>query len=47
MMEINSGIKNMIEKNAMGLATIDEEGKPHNIAVAYAKVISKNEIIIR
>ena len=43
---INEGIKNMIENNALGLATIDNEGNPHNIAVAYVKVISKNQIII-
>ena len=43
---INEGIKNMIENNAMGLATIDKEGKPHNIAVGYVKVVSKNQIVI-
>lgn len=43
---INEGIKNMIENNAMGLATINKEGNPHNIAVAYVKVISKNQLII-
>ena len=43
---INSGIKNMIENNALGLATSDKDGNPHNIAVGYLKVISKNEIII-
>jgi len=45
-MEINQGIKNMIETNAIGLATTDKNGNPHNIAVAYLKVISNNEIII-
>jgi predicted pyridoxine 5'-phosphate oxidase superfamily flavin-nucleotide-binding protein len=44
--EINEGIKNMIEENAMSLATIDKKGNPHNIAVGYVKVISKNELII-
>ena len=45
-MEINEGIKNMIEKNAMGLATVDKEGKPHNIAVGYVQVVSKNQLLI-
>ncbi len=45
-MEINLGIKSMIENNACGLATIGKDGTPHNIAVAYLKVISKNEIIV-
>ena len=43
---LNEGIKNMIEKNALGLATIDSSGNPHNIAVAYVKVISDDELII-
>jgi predicted pyridoxine 5'-phosphate oxidase superfamily flavin-nucleotide-binding protein len=43
---INEGIKKMIERNAMGLATIDEKGNPHNIAVGYAKVVSRNRIVI-
>ena len=43
---INEGIKNMIENNAMGLATADKKGIPHNIAVAYVKVISKNQLLI-
>ncbi|MFA7707614.1 MAG: pyridoxamine 5'-phosphate oxidase family protein [Candidatus Pacearchaeota archaeon] len=45
-MEINQGIKNIIESNAMGFATTDKNGNPHNIAVGFAKVISKDEIII-
>ncbi len=43
---INEGMKKMIEANALGLATADETGNPHNIAVAYVKVISKNQLII-
>ena len=43
---INEGMKKMIEENALGLATIDGEGKPHNIAVAYVKVISKEELVV-
>jgi uncharacterized protein len=43
---INEGIKGIIEENAMGLATIGVDGNPHNIAVAYVKVVSDNELII-
>ena len=43
---INEGMKKMIETNALGLATTDETGNPHNIAVAYVKVVSKNQLII-
>lgn len=43
---INEGIKKMIEENALGLATIDKEGNPHNIAIAYVKVISKNQLLV-
>jgi len=45
-MEINEGIKNMIENNALGFASVDEFGNPHNIAVGFVKVVSKNELII-
>lgn len=43
---INSGIKKMIEENALGFATVDPKGNPHNIAVGYVKVISKNQLLI-
>ncbi|MFH1238307.1 MAG: pyridoxamine 5'-phosphate oxidase family protein [archaeon] len=43
---INRGIKNMIENNALGFATIDKTGVPHNIAVGFVKVVSDNELII-
>lgn len=43
---INDGIKRMIEENALGLATTDKNGNPHNIAVGYVKVISDNQVII-
>jgi len=43
---INPGIKKIIEENACGLATVDEKGNPHNIAVGDVKVISKNQILI-
>lgn len=43
---INEGIKKVIEENAMGLATTDKQGNPHNIAVAYVKVVSNNQLVI-
>lgn len=44
-MLISLSLKKFIESNALGLATINKAGKPHNIAVAYTKVIN-NQIII-
>ena len=43
---INKGIKKMIEENALGLATVDKAGNPHNIAVGYVQVVSKNQLLI-
>ncbi len=43
---INKGIKKIIEENALGLATIDKSGNPHNIAVGYIQVISENQLVI-
>jgi len=42
---ITPGLKKFIESNAMGLATVDKDGKPHNIAVAYVKVVGDKLII--
>lgn len=39
-------IKNIIEKNPLTLATITKNNKPNIIAVAYAKVIKENQIIV-
>ena len=36
----------MIEENAMALATVDADGNPNNIAIAYVKVISDTELLI-
>lgn len=44
-MFITPGIKKLIEANALGFATADKNGKPHNIAVAYVKVFGDNIII--
>ena len=43
---INSGIKKMIEENALGLATVDKKGNPHNIAVGYVEVVSENQLVV-
>ena len=43
---INEGIKKMIEQNALGFATVNKDGTPHNIAVGYVKVVSDSELII-
>jgi len=44
-MLISLSLKKFIESNALGLATVSKAGKPHNIAIAYVKVIN-NQIII-
>jgi uncharacterized pyridoxamine 5'-phosphate oxidase family protein len=42
---VSPGLKKFIESNAMALSTIGINGKPHNIAVAYVKVIDDRLII--
>ncbi|MCX6731423.1 MAG: pyridoxamine 5'-phosphate oxidase family protein [Candidatus Parcubacteria bacterium] len=46
MIKINEELKNLIESNPLGLASADENGNPHCIAVAYVKVVSDNQILI-
>ncbi|MFH1521697.1 MAG: pyridoxamine 5'-phosphate oxidase family protein [archaeon] len=46
MTQINEGIKNIIENNALGFASIDRDGNPHNIAVGYVKVVSENQLVV-
>jgi predicted pyridoxine 5'-phosphate oxidase superfamily flavin-nucleotide-binding protein len=46
MAEINEELKDLIEKNVVALASIDESGKPHCIVVAYPKIVSKNQVVI-
>ncbi|MCX6807969.1 MAG: pyridoxamine 5'-phosphate oxidase family protein [Patescibacteria group bacterium] len=43
---INTGLKHLIENNAMALATVNPDGKPHCIAVALVKVVSENQVLI-
>ena len=42
---ISIGIKKLVEANALGFATIGKKGKPHNIAVAYVKVVGDQIVI--
>ena len=46
MITINEEQKNLIENNAIALATVDADGNPHCIAVAAVKVVSQNQILI-
>jgi predicted pyridoxine 5'-phosphate oxidase superfamily flavin-nucleotide-binding protein len=46
MVEIDKQLKNLIENNALGFATIDEDNTPHCIAVGFVKVVSKNQLLI-
>ncbi len=39
-------MKKLIEKNAMGLATVDENGDPHVIAIGDVEVVSDNQLLI-
>ena len=45
-MEIDAQLKKLIEENALAFATVDESGKPHCIAIGFAKVVSPNQILI-
>jgi uncharacterized pyridoxamine 5'-phosphate oxidase family protein len=42
---ISPGLKKFIESNAIGFATVSKNGKPHNIAVAYVKVVEDKIVI--
>jgi predicted pyridoxine 5'-phosphate oxidase superfamily flavin-nucleotide-binding protein len=44
--EINSGMKKLIEEQALGLASVDKKGIPHNMAVGFVKVIEKDKLLI-
>lgn len=44
--EINDGMKKIIEENAVALATVNSKSEPHNIAVGFVKVVSKNQLLI-
>ena len=44
--EITEDLKVLIENNALALATVSSDGKPHCIAVGYAKVVGENQILL-
>lgn len=46
MIKINKELKNLIEENALALATVNEQGQPHCIAVAFTKLVSDNQILV-
>lgn len=46
MIKITEELKTLIEENALGFATVDENGGPHCIAVGCVKVVSENQILI-
>lgn len=45
-MKIDNELKKLIEDNALAFVSVDEEGNPHCIAVAFAKVVSEDEVLI-
>lgn len=46
MLKIHKKAKKIIEENYMAFATVDKNCKPNVIAVACAKVVEKNKILI-
>jgi len=46
MVEIDKALKKLIEENALALATVDEKGNPHCIAVGFVKVVSENQVLV-
>lgn len=46
MINISPDIKNLIEQNAIAVATVDEMGDPHCITVVFVKVVSENQVLI-
>jgi len=39
-------IKSLVEGNALAFASVDSKGKPHCIAVGYAKVVGSDKVLI-
>lgn len=44
--DINAGMKKIIEENVLALASVNKKGEPHNIAVAFVKLVDKNKLLI-
>ena len=45
MNKITPEIKKLIEGNALAVATTDENGNPHCIALGFSRVVSDNQIV--
>lgn len=43
---IDKELKKLIEENALALATVDEFGNPHCIAIGFVKVVSKYQLLV-
>jgi len=46
MSKITPEIKKLIESNALALATVDENNKPHCVVVGYPKVVAESQIVL-
>lgn len=46
MINISKNIKKIIEENPVAFATVNKNDKPNVIAVAFVKVISRNQVLI-
>lgn len=46
LMQIDGGLKKMIEGNALAVATVGADGNPHCIAVAFVKVVGDDKVLI-
>lgn len=46
MVKISKNAKKIIEENPVAFATVGNAGRPNVIAVAYVKVVSKNQVLI-
>ncbi len=43
---IDENAKKMIDENPMAFSTVDKDGKPNVIGVAYVKIVPNNKLII-
>jgi predicted pyridoxine 5'-phosphate oxidase superfamily flavin-nucleotide-binding protein len=44
--DMDKQLKHLVEDNTGALASINEEGMPHNIAVGSSRVVSENQILV-
>ncbi|MBN2101064.1 pyridoxamine 5'-phosphate oxidase family protein [Candidatus Dojkabacteria bacterium] len=45
-MEINKRQKKLLEKEAVAVGTVNKDGSPNVIAIAYARVVSVDKVVI-